>query len=1261
MKGKIIDIIYHFDKIIIFLKVNRETISFIINDFQLTFYVKSDKIFDHELNYKKVQKKHMKYFDYEKYYGFIQYKFDKISDFYKYKKQMKNQNCEIFQANVPPVLQFLHEYNIPGCCSVEIKHFAEVKKDKITNCKHEYSIPNSKKNIEVVDEEITNKLYIMSYDIEVYSSTGAFPNAQIPNDVIFQIGIVFNYLDSLKDTKKYMLTLKNCDIFDEDTTTLKFEHEHKLIEAFFDLIKKQDPDVITGYNTQNFDEKYIIERCFHLHLDDYLNDFSRIVKKKFFKKCSVCLQKRANYNLNYDDQPKFCSECKTDNMKCVNGNRSDYLELDSEGRLKIDLYEQVKKNYNLGSYKLDDVSSHFNRIKISKIEKNVITVSKIDFIQKNDFINIIQKDTLCNIEDDLGKFEILDIQENEITLDKEIPLDCQYTYFMGPAKDDVSALQIFKAYEKGNVTDIAKYCVKDTFLCNLLLEKLQFVNNASAMAQICFVTMDMIFNRGQIIKGFSLITYEANKQDYLLHEINLNEVKECSENCIIKKQMNCYNENCVSNKSITTNEFYDASTEFEKKLICTECNTVQQAFDFTGAFVYDVEKAKIFDKPISVFDFGSLYPNIMIANNLSLETRCLNEVSDLNVEKFYTEFEDSLGKNNCLFVKYKKKAGIVPFVLDKLLTNRKLVKKQIKTAKDEFTEKLLDAKQLAYKLTANSIYGLFGYKKSPLYCKSVAASVTALGKKYLKRAEISALETIPKKVFEDNKLNEIFTQDEIEFLKHTYRNQKIKCRTVYGDSVIGDTPLLLRNKTTNLIEIKKIKDLSNDWQMYHGGKQACELDNYESWTENGWSKIKRVIRHRLHQNKKLLKVQTHCGIVIVSDEHSLLNEKGESIDASKITVGSKLLHSFPNKSDLINFKSNIDTKKIKCGAEFEYEDPVSALELYCLAKSLGFNVSVSSRDDKKNIYRILITKEKIEENPIEVKKISEYKYQEKFVYDLTTENQHFHGGIGEMIVHNTDSIFIDVGFTCINETFKFNRLLEKLYVYYEIFPKNLILEFEKVYHPLILLNKKKYIGNLFERENKFYMNSMGISLKRRDSSKLQKYFIGNIIKMLLKNEIDKKQNIKNFIKTNIQKLDQLPVNYFIMNKKLNHEYKGKKLTGSNKGKKGLWVWYDVETSYSHVILAQQLKKQSLNIESNSRIDFVYIDSGEKSDILEVETPENFKKNNLKLNKQYYIDSQIKQALSFYLELIFTKNEILDLFNVNDSCKQMSIKKFFKKK
>ena len=30
---------------------------------------------------------------------------------------------------------------------------------------------------------------------------------------------------------------------------------------------------------------------------------------------------------------------------------------------------------------------------------------------------------------------------------------------------------------------------------------------------------------------------------------------------------------------------------------------------------------------------------------------------------------------------------------------------------------------------------------------------------------------------------------------------------------------------------------------------------------------------------------------------------------------------------------------------------------------------------------------------------------EGYVYDLTTENHHFSAGIGNMVVHNTDSVF----------------------------------------------------------------------------------------------------------------------------------------------------------------------------------------------------------------------------------------------------------------
>ena len=51
-----------------------------------------------------------------------------------------------------------------------------------------------------------------------------------------------------------------------------------------------------------------------------------------------------------------------------------------------------------------------------------------------------------------------------------------------------------------------------------------------------------------------------------------------------------------------------------------------------------------------------------------------------------------------------------------------------------------------------------------------------------------------------------------------------------------------------------------------------------------------------------------------------------------------------------------------------------------------------------------MTKGKQRRNPNAIKKIIDIKY-DGFVYDLTTENHHFAAGIGNMIVHNTDSVF----------------------------------------------------------------------------------------------------------------------------------------------------------------------------------------------------------------------------------------------------------------
>ena len=86
-----------------------------------------------------------------------------------------------------------------------------------------------------------------------------------------------------------------------------------------------------------------------------------------------------------------------------------------------------------------------------------------------------------------------------------------------------------------------------------------------------------------------------------------------------------------------------------------------------------------------------------------------------------------------------------------------------------------------------------------------------------------------------------------------------------------------------------IDELGNDWYS-SGDKEYCELQGIESWTENGWTNIDRVIRHKLAHHKKMIRVLTHTGLVDVTDDHSLIRENGEEISPKNLKIGDKLLH-----------------------------------------------------------------------------------------------------------------------------------------------------------------------------------------------------------------------------------------------------------------------------------------------------------------------------------------------------------------------------------
>jgi DNA gyrase/topoisomerase IV subunit B len=152
-----------------------------------------------------------------------------------------------------------------------------------------------------------------------------------------------------------------------------------------------------------------------------------------------------------------------------------------------------------------------------------------------------------------------------------------------------------------------------------------------------------------------------------------------------------------------------------------------------------------------------------------------------------------------------------------------------------------------------------------------------------------------------------------------------------ADSVVGDTPLLLKDNENNII-IETIERLTSNFVKNELNNKEYGNCDFEVWTEKGWTKINSVMRHRVSKN--IYRVLTHTGIVDVTEDHSLLNENSIEIAPKECNIGDKLLHSFPilneNKVDLPDNLDDIcirDLWKLSSKCKIPYYQSYKKLEL----------------------------------------------------------------------------------------------------------------------------------------------------------------------------------------------------------------------------------------------------------------------------------------------------------------------------------------------
>lgn len=141
---------------------------------------------------------------------------------------------------------------------------------------------------------------------------------------------------------------------------------------------------------------------------------------------------------------------------------------------------------------------------------------------------------------------------------------------------------------------------------------------------------------------------------------------------------------------------------------------------YSGGLVLDPKKG-FYDKLILLMDFNSLYPSIIQEYNI-----CFTTIK----RKSTTASDDDVA--NLVLPGSNTEFGVLPTQIRRLVESRREVKKLMKSPDlppDQYMQ--YNIRQMALKLTANSMYGCLGFTHSRFYAKPLAALVTMKGREIL--------------------------------------------------------------------------------------------------------------------------------------------------------------------------------------------------------------------------------------------------------------------------------------------------------------------------------------------------------------------------------------------------------------------------------------------------------------------------------------------------------------------------------------------------
>ena len=608
------------------------------------------------------------------------------------------------------------------------------------------------KKLEIIDEAVTY----------IFSGLKNTKSLALEGDKVTFIGTTFMRVGETEPYMNYMAVLGDCDeigIKNSETIVECFDTERDMLMGWTEMMQEYHPDILIGYNTFGFDWKFICQRAEELNC---MRPGTSDKEEVWFSELSR-------------NRGECCRKVEKE-IRIASGTHQ-LVYMDLPGIIQIDLYNYFRREINLGSYKLNDVASHFIGDMIKSWEKlddtTVIKSGNLMGLQRGNFVCFELIGHSVDSYKNGKKFKViqLDEEKGEFIVEGNIEPRADRKLRWGLGKDDITPHQIFEL-ANGSSSDraiIAKYCFQDCNLVHHLFRKNDILTGMSEQAAICSVPIDFVVMRGQGIKLLSFIAKKCRQKDTLMPVVEKPEGGGSYEGAI-----------CLIPK--------------------------------TGLYTED---------PVAVNDYSSLYPSCMISENISHDSKVWTKEYDLCGDLLSTTGERSpdgtfkydeldgykyvdveydryewiakpdrkkeekikVGTKICRFAQFPdNEKAIMPAILQGLLAARKATRAKIKfktiTMKngdthsgllsktddkytitsvsleneqlkkvnttvnkcdvadtkdtyDTFMKNVYNQRQASIKIVANSLYGQCGAKTSSFYDIDIAASTTATGRKLL--------------------------------------------------------------------------------------------------------------------------------------------------------------------------------------------------------------------------------------------------------------------------------------------------------------------------------------------------------------------------------------------------------------------------------------------------------------------------------------------------------------------------------------------------